>query len=67
MPSLYLRLENNYINTNGDLVFRFCQIYATVIKSGSLNLLEASAPVQVCTGIALPHQVYPAVFLIYFM
>jgi len=24
------------------------------LKSGSLNLLETSGPVQVCTGIALP-------------
>ena len=26
----------------------------TVLKSGSLNLLEPSGPVQTCTGIALP-------------
>jgi hypothetical protein len=26
----------------------------TTLKSGSLNILEASAPVQVCNGIALP-------------
>ena len=26
----------------------------TVMKSGSLNLLEPSAPVQACTGTALP-------------
>ena len=26
----------------------------TVLKSGSLNLLEPSGPVQVCNGIALP-------------
>jgi hypothetical protein len=25
-----------------------------VLKSGSLNLLEPSGPVQVCNGIALP-------------
>jgi len=26
----------------------------TVLKSGSLNLLESSGPVQACNGIALP-------------
>ena len=26
----------------------------TVLKTGSLNLLEPSGPVQVCNGIALP-------------
>jgi len=26
----------------------------TVLKSGSLNLLEPSGPVQACNGIALP-------------
>jgi len=26
----------------------------TVLKFGSLNLLEPSGPVQTCTGIALP-------------
>jgi len=26
----------------------------TVLKSGSLNLLEGSGPVQACNGIALP-------------
>jgi len=26
----------------------------TVLKSGSLNLLELSGPVQACNGIALP-------------
>jgi len=26
----------------------------TVLKSGSLNLLEPSRPVQACNGIALP-------------
>jgi hypothetical protein len=28
----------------------------TVLKSGSLNFLEPSAPVQACYGIALPHK-----------
>ena len=27
---------------------------STVLKSGSLNLLETSVPVQACNGIALP-------------
>jgi hypothetical protein len=27
---------------------------STVFKSGSLNLLETSRPVQICNGIALP-------------
>jgi len=27
---------------------------ATVLKSGTLNLLESSGPVQACNGIALP-------------
>jgi len=35
-----------------------CQPYhlhvLTVLKSGSLNLLEPSGPVQACNGIALP-------------
>ena len=62
MPSLYLCLDNHYIKTNGDLVFRFCQIYASDIKSGNLKLLETSGPVQACKEVALPHPVYPAVF-----
>ena len=32
----------------------------TVLKSGSLNLLEPSGPVQVCNGIALPLHVVVA-------
>jgi len=34
-----------------------------VLKSGSLNLLEPSGPVQACNGIALPLHV-PCVFFI---
>jgi len=30
----------------------------TVLKSGSLNLLEPSGPVQACNGIALPLHSY---------
>ena len=30
----------------------------TVLKSGSLNLLEPSGPVQACNGIALPFTAY---------
>ena len=30
----------------------------TVLKSGSLNLLEPSGPVQACNGIALPFYLY---------
>jgi len=30
----------------------------TVLKSGSLNLLEPSGPVQACNGIALPLPFY---------
>jgi len=29
----------------------------TVLKSGSLNLLEPSEPVQACNGIALPYEI----------
>jgi len=29
-----------------------------VLKSGSLNLLEPSGPVQACNGIALPFYVF---------
>jgi len=29
-----------------------------VLKSGSLNLLEPSGPVQACNGIALPFLLY---------
>jgi hypothetical protein len=29
-----------------------------VLKSGSLNLLETSGPVQACNGIALPYNVF---------
>ena len=31
-----------------------------VLKYGSLNLPEPSAPVQACNGIALPFNPYPA-------
>jgi len=35
---------------------------ATVLKSGSLNLLEPLGPVQACNGIALPFTVYFRVY-----
>jgi len=34
---------------------------ASVLKSGSLNLLEPSGPVQACNGIALPLPLYTKV------
>jgi len=36
---------------------------SNVLKSGSLNLLEPSGPVQACNGIALPLRVYECFFL----
>jgi hypothetical protein len=37
---------------------------AIVLKSGSLNLLEPSGPVQVCNGIALPLHAYKFFFVL---
>jgi len=36
-----------------------------VLKSGSLKLLEALEPVQICNGIALHHHIYQALCVAY--